>query len=332
MSGRVNAGADSSHRPALVELSAASHRSMDIADGVLSNRSTSLTFTYRIAMKLLRYGPKGQEKPALLDADGQIRDLSAHVDDIAGDVLSDARLARLCALDPATLPLVTGEPRLGACVGRVGKMVCIGLNYADHAAESGMPIPAEPVVFNKWTSAIVGPNDDVEIPRGSKNTDWEVELGVVIGRHCKYVDEASALEYVAGYCIVNDVSERAWQLGREGGQWDKGKGFDTFGPTGPWLVTRDEIPDPQKLDLWLEVDGHRYQNGNTRTMIFSVAKLVAHLSQCMSLQPGDIISTGTPPGVGLGHKPEPVYLKVGQTMRLGIAGLGEQRQRTVAAA
>ncbi|MEA3122878.1 MAG: ureidoglycolate lyase [Paraburkholderia sp.] len=282
-------------------------------------------------MKLLRYGPKGQEKPGLLDTEGRIRDLSAHVSDIAGDVLAGSSLAKLRALDPARLPLVAGEPRLGPCVGDVGKMVCIGLNYADHAAESGMPIPVEPVVFNKWTSAIVGPNDDIEIPRGSTKTDWEVELGVVIGQPCKYVNEASALDYVAGYCIVNDVSERAWQIERGGGQWDKGKGFDTFGPTGPWLVTRDEIPDPQNLDLWLEVDGHRYQNGNTRTMVFSVAKLVAYLSQCMSLQPGDIISTGTPPGVGLGQKPEPVYLKAGQTMRLGIAGLGEQRQRTVAA-
>ncbi|HTI18047.1 MAG TPA: fumarylacetoacetate hydrolase family protein, partial [Trinickia sp.] len=260
-------------------------------------------------MKLLRYGPKGQEKPGLLDADGQIRDLSEHVDDIAGDVLSDVSLARLRGLDPASLPLVAVQPRIGACVGRVGKMVAIGLNYVDHAEEAGMPIPKEPVVFNKWTSAIVGPNDDVEIPRGSTKTDWEVELGVVIGRPCKNVDEANALDYVAGYCIVNDVSERAWQLERSGGQWDKGKGFDTFGPTGPWLVTRDEIADPQNLDLWLEVDGRRYQNGNTRTMIFSVAKLVAYLSECMSLQPGDIIATGTPPGVGLGMKPEPVYLK-----------------------
>ena len=282
-------------------------------------------------MKLLRYGPKGQEKPGLVDAEGRIRDLSAHVDDIAGDALSDASLARLRAIDPATLPVVGGEPRIGACVGRVGKLVCIGLNYADHAAESNMPIPSEPVVFNKWTSAIVGPNDDVEIPRGSKKTDWEVELGVVIGRPCKYVDQQNALDYVAGFCVINDVSEREWQIER-GGQWDKGKGFDTFGPMGPWLVTRDEIADPQQLDLWLEVDGHRYQNGNTRTMIFTVAKLVSYLSQCMSLQPGDVISTGTPPGVGLGIKPEPVYLKVGQTIRLGIAGLGEQRQRTVGAA
>ncbi len=281
-------------------------------------------------MKLLRYGPKGQEKPALMDADGIVRDLSSAVDDIAGDVLSDAGLARLRGLDTSTLARVPDGVRIGACVGRVGKMVCIGLNYADHAAESGLPVPAEPVVFNKWTSAIVGPNDDVEIPRGSIKTDWEVELGVVIGKPCKNVEAADALDYVAGYCVVNDVSEREWQIER-GGQWDKGKGFDTFGPIGPWLVTRDEVPDPQQLDLWLEVDGHRYQNGNTRTMIFSVAEVVAYLSRCMSLQPGDIISTGTPPGVGLGIKPTPIYLKAGQTMRLGIAGLGEQLQRTVSA-
>ncbi|WP_206952197.1 ureidoglycolate lyase [Trinickia acidisoli] len=280
-------------------------------------------------MKLLRYGPKGQEKPGLVDADGVMRDLSSVVDDIAGDVLGDAALARLRAVDTSTLPRVPADARIGACVGRVGKMVCIGLNYADHAAESNLPVPTEPVVFNKWTSAIVGPNDDVEIPRGSTKTDWEVELGVVIGKPCKYVDAADALDYVAGYCVVNDVSEREWQIER-GGQWDKGKGFDTFGPIGPWLVTRDEVPDPQRLDLWLEVDGHRYQNGNTRTMVFGVAELVAYLSRCMSLQPGDVISTGTPPGVGLGIKPIPVYLKAGQTMRLGIAGLGEQRQKTVA--
>ncbi|MGN6234246.1 MAG: ureidoglycolate lyase [Trinickia sp.] len=281
-------------------------------------------------MKLLRYGPKGQEKPGLVDADGVMRDLSSVVDDIAGDVLGDASLARLRGVDPSTLPRVPDGVRIGACVGRVGKMVCIGLNYADHAAESNLPVPAEPVVFNKWTSAIVGPNDDVEIPRGSTKTDWEVELGVVIGKTCKNVEAADALGYVAGYCVVNDVSEREWQIER-GGQWDKGKGFDTFGPIGPWLVTRDEVPDPQQLDLWLEVDGHRYQNGNTRTMIFSVAEVVSYLSRCMSLQPGDVISTGTPPGVGLGIKPTPVYLKAGQTMRLGIAGLGEQRQRTVQA-
>jgi ureidoglycolate lyase len=281
-------------------------------------------------MKLLRYGPKGQEKPGLLDGDGKLRDLSGAVPDIAGDVLTDAGLAKLRTLDPQSLPLVGGSPRIGACVGNVGKLVCIGLNYADHAAESNLPVPTEPVVFNKWTSAIVGPNDDIEIPRGSKKTDWEVELGVVIGKPCKYVDEARALDYVAGYCVVNDVSEREWQIER-GGQWDKGKGFDTFGPIGPWLVTRDEIADPQQLDLWLEVDGHRYQNGNTRTMVFSVAKLVSYLSTCMSLQPGDVISTGTPPGVGMGVKPNPVYLKPGQTVRLGVQGLGEQQQRTYAA-
>ncbi|UGS88582.1 ureidoglycolate lyase (plasmid) [Ralstonia wenshanensis] len=281
-------------------------------------------------MKLLRFGPHGQEKPGLLDATGTLRDLSGIVDDIAGDVLSDVSLAKLRDVDPATLPAVSGQPRIGPCVGRVGKFICIGLNYADHAAESGLPVPSEPVVFNKWTSAICGPNDDIEIPRGSVKTDWEVELGVVIGKPAKYIDEANALDYVAGYCIVNDVSEREWQIER-GGQWDKGKGFDTFGPLGPWLVTRDEVPDPQALDLWLEVDGHRYQNGNTRTMVFGVAQLVAYLSRCMSLQPGDVISTGTPPGVGLGIKPNPVYLKPGQTMRLGIAGLGEQLQRTVSA-
>ncbi|ATG21963.1 ureidoglycolate lyase [Ralstonia pickettii] len=281
-------------------------------------------------MKLLRFGPPGEEKPGLLDASGTIRDLSGIVDDIAGHVLSDASLARLRDVDLSTLPAVAGQPRIGPCVGRVGKFVCIGLNYADHAAESGLAVPTEPVVFNKWTSAICGPNDDIEIPRGSVKTDWEVELGVVIGKPAKYIDEANALDYVAGYCIVNDISEREWQIER-GGQWDKGKGFDTFGPLGPWLVTRDEVPDPQALDLWLEVDGHRYQNGNTRTMVFGVAKLVAYLSRCMSLQPGDVISTGTPPGVGLGIKPNPVYLKPGQAMRLGIAGLGEQLQRTVAA-
>ena len=285
-------------------------------------------------MKLLRYGPQGQEKPGLLDAQGRVRDLSAVVPDIAGDVLTPEGLARIAQLDVASLPLVPGTPqkdlRLGACVGRVGKFICIGLNYADHAAESGMPVPAEPVVFAKWTSAIVGPNDDVEIPRGSQRTDWEVELGVVIGKGGRYITEAQAMEHVAGYCVVNDVSEREVQLERGGGQWDKGKGCDTFGPTGPWLVTADEVPDPQVLDLWLEVDGRRFQNGNTRTMVFGVAQLVSHLSQFMSLQPGDIISTGTPPGVGLGQKP-PLYLSAGQTMRLGISGLGEQQQRTVQA-
>ena len=279
-------------------------------------------------MKLLRYGPVGQEKPGLLDANGQLRDLSGTVADINGDSLSDAALAKLRAIDPSTLPTVSGNPRIGPCVGRVGKFICIGLNYADHAAESGAAIPTEPVVFNKWTSAICGPNDNVEIPRGSTKTDWEVELGVVIGKPAKYITEAEALDFVAGYCVVNDVSAREWQIER-GGTWDKGKGFDTFGPIGPWLVTRDEVPDPQNLSMWLDVDGKRFQNGNTKTMIFTVAQIIAYLSRCMSLQPGDVISTGTPPGVGLGIKPVPVYLKAGQTMRLGIEGLGEQQQTTV---
>ena len=285
-------------------------------------------------MKLLRHGPRGQERPGVLDAEGRVRDLSAFIADIAGDALTAAGLARLREIDIAALPLVPGTPqaelRLGPCVGTVGKFICIGLNYADHAAESGMALPAEPVVFSKWTSAIVGPDDDVEIPRGSTRTDWEVELGVVIGTGGRYIAEADALSHVAGYCVVNDVSEREVQLERGGGQWDKGKGHDTFGPIGPWLVTSDEVPDPQALDLWLEVDGHRFQNGNTRTMVFGVAQLVSHLSRFMSLQPGDIISTGTPPGVGLGQKP-PRYLVAGQAMRLGIQGLGVQHQRTVAA-
>ncbi|EPJ97786.1 MULTISPECIES: ureidoglycolate lyase [Pseudomonas] len=281
-------------------------------------------------MKLLRYGEKGSEKPGLLDADNQIRDLSGHVPDIAGQVLGPDSLAALAALDPRSLPIVAGQPRIGACVGQVGKFICIGLNYADHAAESNMEVPKEPIIFNKWTSAICGPNDDIQIPRGSLKTDWEVELGVVIGKGGRYIDEANAMEHVAGYCVINDVSEREWQLER-GGTWDKGKGFDTFGPLGPWLVTRDDIADPHTLDLWLEVDGHRYQNGNTRTLIFSVPQLIAYLSRCMSLQPGDVISTGTPPGVGLGIKPNPVFLRPGQTIRLGIEGLGEQRQVTVQA-
>ena len=281
-------------------------------------------------MKLVRYGPQGQEKPGLLDAQGRLRDLSGQVADLAGEVLGADSLARLRQLDPNSLPLVDGSPRLGPCVGRVGKFICIGLNYADHAAESGLDVPKEPVVFNKWTSAICGPNDAVQIPRDSTKTDWEVELGVVIGKAGRYIDEANALDHVAGYCVVNDVSEREWQIER-GGTWDKGKGFDTFGPLGPWLVTADEVADPQNLDLWLEVDGHRYQNGNTRTMIFTVAQIIAYLSRCMSLQPGDVISTGTPPGVGMGVKPQSVYLKPGQEMRLGIQGLGEQHQRTVAA-
>lgn len=282
-------------------------------------------------MKLLRYGPKGHEKPGLLDAQGQVRDLSAVIDDVAGAALLPESLARLRALDINRLPVVDGTPqaglRLGACVGNVGKFICIGLNYSDHAAETGAEVPAEPVVFNKWTSAISGPDDDVEIPRDSVKTDWEVELGVVIGKGGRYISEADALSHVAGYCVINDVSEREYQLER-GGTWDKGKGCDTFGPLGPWLVTADEVPNPQALHLWLEVDGHRYQNGSTSTMVFGVAHLVSYLSRFMSLQPGDVVSTGTPPGVGLGQKP-PVYLRAGQTMRLGIQGLGEQRQRTV---
>ncbi|WP_047530079.1 ureidoglycolate lyase [Pseudomonas sp. 11/12A] len=281
-------------------------------------------------MKLLRYGEKGSEKPGLLDADNRLRDLSGHVPDIAGQVLYPDSLAALAAIDPLSLPLVEGQPRIGACVGQVGKFICIGLNYADHAAESNMEVPKEPIIFSKWTSAIGGPNDNIEIPRGSLKTDWEVELGVVIGKGGRYIDEANAMEHVAGYCVINDVSEREWQLER-GGTWDKGKGFDTFGPLGPWLVTRDEVADPHVLDLWLEVDGHRYQQGNTRTFIFTVPQLIAYLSRCMSLQPGDVISTGTPPGVGLGIKPAPVFLRPGQTIRLGITGLGEQHQVTVQA-
>jgi 2-keto-4-pentenoate hydratase/2-oxohepta-3-ene-1,7-dioic acid hydratase in catechol pathway len=280
-------------------------------------------------VKLLRYGPKGREKPGILDKDGKIRDLSAHVADIAGEVLLPDSLKKLAAIDPLSLPLATGDLRIGPCVGRMGKFICIGLNYADHAAESGAPIPKEPIVFMKATSAVCGPYDDVEIPRGSEKTDWEVELGIVIGKPAKYAPENHIMDYVAGYCIINDVSEREYQLERGGGQWDKGKGCDTFGPIGPWLVTKDEVPDPHNLGMWLEVDGKRYQNGNTKTMIFNVPKLVSYLSHFMSLQPGDVISTGTPPGVGLGQKPNPIYLKPGQTMRLGIDGLGEQQQRTV---
>ena len=278
-------------------------------------------------MKLVRHGAAGQERPGLIDAEGRLRDLTGMVPDIAGTALLPESLDRLKAIDPAALPLVAGNPRLGACVGSVGKLVCVGLNYSDHAAESGLPVPSEPVLFMKATSSIVGPNDDVEIPRGSKKTDWEVELGIVIGKSAKYVSEADALSHVAGYCVINDVSEREFQIER-GGQWDKGKGCDTFGPMGPWLVTADEVADPQDLHMWLEVDGKRFQDGSTRTMIFGVAHLVSYISQFMSLQPGDVISTGTPPGVGLGQKP-PLYLTPGQTMRLGIQGLGEQRQTTV---
>lgn len=279
-------------------------------------------------MKLLRYGPLGQEKPGLLDTDGAIRDLSGQVDDIAGDALSDASLAKLRALDVSALPVVDGKPRIGACVGAVGKFICIGLNYTDHAAESGMDLPKEPVIFFKATSAIMGPDDAVEIPRNSVKTDWEVELGVVIGKHTKYVSKADALDHVAGYCVVNDLSERDFQIHRSG-QWVKGKSADTFGPIGPWLVTRDDVPNPQDLAMYLDVNGHRYQDGSTRTMHFDVATVVAHLSEFMSLQPGDVISTGTPPGVGLGQKPE-VYLKPGDVIELGIEGLGVQRQNVEA--
>jgi len=279
-------------------------------------------------MKLLRYGPVGQEKPGILDQAGKIRDLSAHIKELNGANIDDATLSKIRALDIASLPVVEGNPRIGACVANIGKFICIGLNYADHAAESNLPIPAEPVVFNKWTSAVVGPNDDVKIPRGSKKTDWEVELGVVIGKTASYIDEKDALSHIAGYCVVNDVSEREYQIER-GGTWDKGKGCDTFGPIGPWLVTRDEIANPNNLQLWLEVDGKRYQNGNTNTMIFNVPFIIAYLSKFMTLQPGDVISTGTPPGVGMGVKPTSVYLSAGQTMRLGIEGLGEQQQKTI---
>jgi 2,4-didehydro-3-deoxy-L-rhamnonate hydrolase len=278
-------------------------------------------------MKLLRFGSRGQERPGMLDSKGAVRDLSGVVSDIAGAALLPEGLERLRKIRAEELPLVRGNLRIGPCVGSVGKFICIGLNYSDHAAESGMAVPAEPVVFMKATSSIMGPNDDVMIPRGSEKTDWEVELGVVIGREARYVEEVDALSYVAGYCVVNDLSERAFQL--EGtGQWVKGKSADTFGPIGPWLVTADEVPNPQALDLWLEVDGHRYQNGSTGTMVFGVAHLVSYLSRFMSLQPGDVISTGTPPGVGLGQKP-PVYLRAENVIRLGIGGLGEQRQMVV---
>jgi 2-keto-4-pentenoate hydratase/2-oxohepta-3-ene-1,7-dioic acid hydratase in catechol pathway len=279
-------------------------------------------------MKLVRYGLPHQEKPGILDSDGQIRDLSETVPDITGEYLSPATLAFLKNIDVTKLPLAPVKHRFGPCVGSVGKLVCIGLNYSDHAAEAGMKVPSEPVVFMKATSSICGPNDDIVIPRGGTKTDWEVELGVVIGTPAKYVSETDAMSYVAGYCAVNDLSERAFQL--EGtGQWVKGKSADTFGPIGPWLATADEVPDPQNLKMWLEVDGHRYQNGSTHTMIFGVRHLVAYLSRFMSLQPGDIISTGTPPGVGMGQRP-PVYLKAGNRVRLGIEGLGEQNQRVVA--
>jgi 2-keto-4-pentenoate hydratase/2-oxohepta-3-ene-1,7-dioic acid hydratase in catechol pathway len=278
-------------------------------------------------MKLLRYGEPGREKPGILDGRGGIRDLSAHVPDIAGEALLPESLDRLRRVDVNALPPVSGTPRIGPCVAGVGKFLCVGLNYSDHAAESGMKVPAEPIIFMKATSSIVGPNDAIEIPKGSAKTDWEVELGVVIGRTARYVDEAEAMAHVAGFCVVHDVSERAFQL--EGtGQWVKGKSADTFGPIGPWLVTTDEVANYHELDMWLDVDGKRYQSGNTRTMVFGVPYLVSYLSRFMSLRPGDIISTGTPPGVGHGMKP-PVYLRAGNEVRLGVEGLGEQRQRVV---
>jgi 2-keto-4-pentenoate hydratase/2-oxohepta-3-ene-1,7-dioic acid hydratase in catechol pathway len=279
-------------------------------------------------MKLLRYGKPGEEKPGLLDGSNRLRDLSGVVPDIGGTTLLPEGLGRIRAVDPATLPLVSGTPRIGPCVGQVGKFICVGLNYADHAAESNMALPKEPILFMKATSSIVGPDDDLEIPKGSEKTDWEVELGVVIGKPAKYVSEADAIAHVAGYCVVHDVSERAYQL--EGtGQWVKGKSADTFGPIGPWLVTADDVPDPGNLGLWLDVDGKRRQDGSTKTLIFGVPYLVSYISRFMSLQPGDIISTGTPPGVGHGQKP-PVYLRAGSEVRLGVQGLGEQRQRVVA--
>ena len=275
-------------------------------------------------MKLARYGAAGAEQPGLLDSDGNIRDLSRVVADIDGTVLA-TKLDELKALNPAELPLVSGSPRLGPPVAKISKLVCVGLNYSDHAAETGNPIPKEPVLFMKATSAISGPNDPVILPKGSQKSDWEVELGIVIGKKASYVSEADAMQHVAGYVIVNDVSEREFQIERSGGQWDKGKGCDTFAPIGPWLVTTDEIPDPQNLAMWLEVDGKRYQNGSTRTMIFDVKAVVSYISQFMTLNPGDIIPTGTPPGVGLGLKP-PVFLQPGNVMRLSIEGLGEQQQ------
>jgi 2-keto-4-pentenoate hydratase/2-oxohepta-3-ene-1,7-dioic acid hydratase in catechol pathway len=279
-------------------------------------------------MKLLRYGPPGQEKPGLLDKDGKIRDLSGKLADINGAALSPASLDALRKLDPAALPLVPGNPRLGPCVGGVSKLVCVGLNYSDHAAETGAKVPSEPILFQKATSCIIGPNDDVMLPRDSKKGDWEVELGIVIGTTARYVPEAKSLDYVAGYCLFNDVSEREFQIERLG-QWTKGKSADTFGPMGPWMVTKDEVPDPQNLDMFLDVSGVRRQTGNTRTMIFGVQHLVSYISRFMTLLPGDVIPTGTPPGVGLGMKP-PVFLKPGDTMHLGIQGLGEQTQKVVA--
>jgi ureidoglycolate lyase len=278
-------------------------------------------------MKLLRLGAKGAEKPALLAEDGSYRDLSAVVPDLAGWALTPEGLAKIRAADWKSLPVLDQNLRIGPCVGQVGKFMCIGLNYADHAAETGAAIPAEPILFMKATSAIIGPNDDVILPKNTLKPDWEVELGVIIGKTAHYIEEKDALSHVAGYCVINDLSERHFQTER-GGQWTKGKSCDTFGPIGPYLVTADEVPDPQNLKMWLEVDGHRYQNGSTKTMIFGVRQVVSYVSQFMSLQPGDVISTGTPPGVGMGIKPNPIWLKPGQTMHLGIEGLGEQTQKT----
>ena len=275
-------------------------------------------------MKLLRHGEFGNEKPGIIDHEGKIRDLSSHIPDINGDSINSESLKKIAAINLSTLPIVSNDTRLGACVGNVGKFLCIGLNYSDHAAESGLPVPSEPILFSKATSAIVGPNDNVEIPRNSSETDWEVELGIIIGKKAKYINEDEAEDYIAGYCVVNDVSERAFQIKREG-QWTKGKSCDTFGPTGPYLVSKDEIPAVQNLKMYLEVNGKRMQNGSTNTMIFSAKHIVYYLSQFMSLNPGDVIATGTPPGVGLGMKP-PVFLNAGDTMKLGIEGLGEQNQ------
>ena len=280
-------------------------------------------------MKLLRHGDFGQEKPGIIDQDGKIRDLSKHISDINGNTISSDGLKKISAIDLSSLPIIPDNTRLGACVGSVGKFLCIGLNYSDHAAESGLPVPSEPILFSKATSAIVGPNDNVEIPRNSSETDWEVELGIIIGKKAKYIDENSAQDYIAGYCVINDVSERAFQIKREG-QWTKGKSCDTFGPTGPYLVTKDEVSDVQNLTMFLDVNGKRMQDGSTNTMIFSANHIVYYLSQFMSLHPGDIIATGTPPGVGMGMKPS-LYLKSGDVMKLGIEGLGEQSQTCIQA-
>ena len=281
-------------------------------------------------MKLLRYGKSGAEKPGVLDADGKIRDLSEVIEDVNAATLSPASLKKLAKIDPSSLPLVKGRPRIGPCVARPLNFVCIGLNYADHAAETGAAIPKEPIVFLKSLGAYCGPNDDVKMPRGSKKLDWEVELGIIIGTTARYVTQDDAMKHVAGYCVINDVSEREYQSER-GGTWDKGKGADTFGPTGPWMVTKDEIADPQNLKMWLDVDGQRQQDGSTKTMIFGVKEIVSYVSHFITLHAGDVIATGTPPGVGLGKKPNPVFLKLGQTMSLGIEGLGEQSQTVIAA-